>query len=347
MGYFARERIFRGCGPNLTNWTVVFAVDDLTDVECRTLESSVQRCLTELHDQCSDGPWGFELGASAADDPAGFVILKSEWEARSPEIQRGRNSSSNSSQYETYWLHSIAAEHADIIRGMRDAHFPTVYLQCDAGSGYQTFEVVDSLTWDELETLEEVLHEDLYRMGMILRIISDWHAEREPATYVQARVSWKEFEEDNRNGKADDTRLAALGSALTFIEEIKALRGMPVIFGPAEEGHVAGESKMEPRAERANGEALATEPLAADESLRAKYRDPDNYWRNVWLYEQRKEGKTNTAILDELSTNAATFAPLESDNALRKAIESIASYHRWPVIRGRTGRPKAKNSDGD
>ena len=87
MGYFARERIFRGCGPNLINWTVVFAVDDLTESECHTLAESVQHCLDELHDRGGHGPWNFELGPSAAEDPAAFITLKAEWGERAARMR--------------------------------------------------------------------------------------------------------------------------------------------------------------------------------------------------------------------------------------------------------------------
>jgi hypothetical protein len=73
------------------------------------------------------------------------------------------------------------------------------------------------------------------------------------------------------------------------------------------------------------------------------YRDKDNYARNVWLYEQRKAGKSNRTILDELSARAKDFAPLDSENALRSAIDSIANFHGWPMVKGAAGRPR---SDG-
>lgn len=77
------------------------------------------------------------------------------------------------------------------------------------------------------------------------------------------------------------------------------------------------------------------------DELRMNYRDPNNYWRNVWLYEQRRAGKTNAVILKELGARATDFAPLDSENALRTAIESIAEFHRWPLLKGKPGRPKA------
>jgi hypothetical protein len=86
-----------------------------------------------------------------------------------------------------------------------------------------------------------------------------------------------------------------------------------------------------------------SKPLEPSEELRATYRDPDNYWRNVWLYEQRKSGKNNSFILAELAKRAEEFAPIESDNAIRMAIDSIAGYHRWEPLKGKSGRPKARD----
>lgn len=87
----------------------------------------------------------------------------------------------------------------------------------------------------------------------------------------------------------------------------------------------------------------AVEPLAASESLKASYRAPDNYWRNVWLYERRKNGEKNATILASLRARAQEFATLESGNALRNAIESIAIHHGWPLLKGKAGRPKASD----
>lgn len=92
---------------------------------------------------------------------------------------------------------------------------------------------------------------------------------------------------------------------------------------------------------------LSREAESARDSVDvSKYSDPDNYERNVWLYRQREAGKTNGETLAELSRKAETFAPLESDNALRSAIKSIAQFHGWPELKGMPGRKK-KNPNGD
>lgn len=88
MGYFVRERIFSGCGPNLGSDTPVFATEDLTEDECCTLAASVQRCLDELHESSGSGPWFFSLGPSAEEDSAVFINLKSAWNSHKFELNR-------------------------------------------------------------------------------------------------------------------------------------------------------------------------------------------------------------------------------------------------------------------
>jgi hypothetical protein len=343
MGYFARERIFRGCGPNLPSWTVVFAAEDLTDEECNTLVASVQHCLDELHDDSGHGPWSVELGPSASENPAVFVNLKSEWQKRKAEMEEYRQSPSDSWRSEISWLHDILLEHADVIRSLRDGHTPTVYLQCDGGHGYDTFDCVESLTWNELDTLQSLLGEELYQRGLILRIVSDLHAEREPNTYVQAKISWKRFQEDISNDDANQTLMAAGNASYEFQEEILALRRKPIVYGQSDEDEQVDDEVTAP-APPASTDQPGSSQRGAHESIRSGYRDPDNYWRNVWLYEQRKAGMTNSAIREALGSRAADFAPIESDNALRTAIDSIAGYHGWEQLKGKSGRPKSKDT---
>lgn len=340
MGYFARERLFTGCGPNLPQSAVVYGADDLTEDECRTLAESVQHFFDKLHDDGGHGPWNFELAPSAAENPAAFISLKSGWNLTRDELESYRESSSNSWQAEVYWFYSVAAEHADIIRGLRDGRLPTVFLQCDSGHGFETFDCVDCLTFDEIETLESVLSHELYEMGATFRVVTDWHAEREPTAYVQARLSWNRLQENLKNDEADDLRVAASNAACDCIEEIKLLRQKPVVFGRG-----AADDSEEDEPDR-DSQRLLPAVTKADEALRAGYRFPDNYWRNVWLYEQRKAGKTNAVILAELATKAQEFAPLESENALRNAIDSIAIHHHWPILKGKAGRPRAGGRDG-
>ena len=84
---------------------------------------------------------------------------------------------------------------------------------------------------------------------------------------------------------------------------------------------------------------------SASESKRVPYSDPDNYDRNLWLYEHRAAGKKNKQILDELSRIAygRGFAPIESENALRAAIESYAEHEGLPKIDGQRGRPRTNS----
>lgn len=449
MGYFARERFFTGCGPNFRSLAVVFTADDLTEDECKTLAASVQKCLDQLQEDGGAGPWFFELGPSAQDDAAAFINLKSEWETTQKEFHRYEQSSVNSWQSDIVWFNRLAEEHAEIIRGMRAGHMPTVYLQCDGGRGFETFDCVDSLTWPEIETLEAVLEKQLYEHAMQFRLISDWEAERKPATYVQAKLSWKLIEEDLKNDNADEMRLVAFGISCECVEEIKALRKKPAVYGSAEDGErnenlltvededdgsrtvvvdIAGATSWGPlpdevgvkrfdgtfdwnyddqlfrlhtgsfirvrnlqfrstakrlsdaeaaewlfvrrfgvpsdiahhvenhrfRENLLNGFAAVNaiadqnleEPWEPSGELKTTYRDPDNYERNIWLYRQREAGKTNAAILASLKAEGSKFIQLETENALRAAIDSIARHHRWPELKGRPGRRKASAGSG-
>ncbi len=344
MGYFARERIFTGFGPNQSSSVPVFAVEDFNEDECKALAASVQQCLDKLHEFSGSGPWYFELGPSAEENAAEFINLKSDWNSHKSDLVEYRKASSNSWMSEIAWLHDIAQEHADIIREMRWGHTPTIYLQCDGGRGYDTFARIDFLTELEIETLEEVLHPQLNELGYRMRIVGDWHAEKEPSVFVQARLSWKRFEEECEDGSVSDDLRTAGNIAFECCDEITELRRKPLKYA-ADEFEVDEEDSITADAphesvEPSNGSGL----IVADESLRSSYRDPDNYWRNVWLYRQRQSRKTNAAILAELSARASEFAPLESANALRSAIDSIAHHHKWPVLKGRPGRPRVKPS---
>jgi len=344
--YVARERIFTGLGPNLDQAVPVFSADDLTLDECQTLVLSVQKSFNDMHQVQVAESWFFELGPSVEDDAAAFINLKSQWANTKDEIEGYRGSSSNSWKADVFMFYSVASEHAEVLRGLRGAETPVVYLQCDSGRGYETFDCVDCLTWDELETLEAVLGAELYDMGFCLRIVSEVHAERDPALYVQAKRSWHRFDQAMKDDEADETRIAAGNASYECIEEIKALRSKPVFFGPDSEEEGVAADDVKPL--RLDGEdPIVFEPMRPNDSLRSGYRDPDNYWRNVWLYQQRQADRTNSAILAELRTRAAEFEQIDSENALRSAIDAIAIYHRWPLLKGKAGRPRAKVADND
>ena len=105
----------------------------------------------------------------------------------------------------------------------------------------------------------------------------------------------------------------------------------------------AGSNSGHKANERSSPETI--EPLEASEEHRSSYHDDDNYWRNVWMYKQRSEGKTNPKILADLLAIAAekNWSPIETDNALNTAIRLIAEHHGWPRIKGKPGRP-SRNS---
>jgi hypothetical protein len=344
--YVARERVFTGLGPNLVSSTAVFAVDDLSPDECRTLAESVQRYFDSLHDNEGAGPWYFDLGPSAEEDPTAFINLKVQWNNEKEKIDSYRESPHNSWQADIFWINAVASEHVDVIRRLRAGQMPTVYLQVDGGGGFETFDLVDCLTWDEIDTLETLLNDELYAMGLCFRVITDWHAEREPASYVKARMDWNRLQVALKDDSVGQNVMAAMSASSECLEEIKQLRHKPMVYGSDEDDAEANKYPIkEPT--NGNGQAVNYKTVAADESLRSGYRDPDNYWRNVWLYEQRKAGKTNAAILTELANRAAEFAPLDSENALRSAIDSIANHHRWQILKGKAGRPRVKSQSRD
>jgi len=342
--YHVRERIFVGWGPNLTKRMPVYSADDLSADECEMLEKAVQRYLNELDEHGGHGPWGFELAPSVADDNVAFINLKAEWEYREQEIAECAERD-NSWRGEIRWMQRIADEQAEVIRDLRVSELVTVYLQCDWGRGYRTFARVDSLTEDETLILEDVLDGELYDMGMKHQMISDVEAERQPALYVRAVMDWDQLQEDEKRGEVDDNRGACGVAAEEAVAQILKLRLKPVVYGGAREDDE--EEEILPKTSQGlvsgpvngNGDRAQSQ-RAADPALRHTYHDPDNYERNVWLYERRKAGLTNAVILAALTQEAARFAPLETENALRTAIDQIAAFHGWPELKGRAGRPR-------
>lgn len=356
--YSSRQRIFIGYSPELADAEPVFAADDLSEIECKTLVAAVQRLFDDLHRSSGGGPWTLELGPSVQDDPVAFIDCKAKWQAHQRSFDEYRAAHCGHWRSEIVWLHDICAERADVIRALREHAIPTVYLQRDCGGGFQTFGRVDSLTWNEVETLESVLKNELYDMGMIFRLVTDLDAEESPEMFVHAKLGWnaiaRELEVDE-DAERDD----AWWVAAEVIGELLSIRSKPrrskstAASEPSksiEAEDEGGSVKSGPAIPEGPAEKPLTEPCDAE---MARYRDPDNYWRNVWLYEQRKAGKTNRELLSELERIASErgFAPLSTDGGLRRALETIAQHHGWPVLEGRSGRPRAKSppngSDGD
>jgi hypothetical protein len=337
MRYFTTERFFTGFSSrNMTRSEPVLRTEDLTDDECRALAESVQRELDELN-RLSTVECYFELGPSADENLSEFIILKSTWEEHASKIDTTYGERGSCWQYDLFWLNSIAKGHLDVIRGLKRHSCPAVFLQCLLPDGkFSTFACVDSLTERELTVLEQVLTTELARIGTTLRTITDWHASKEPEEYVQAKIDFDRFaahdSDANQISQDFEFELAAESAFDRCIEQVKNLRSMPAVLSKID----ADES----RTDIGSGDRFQS----PSEELRTKYRDPDNYLRNVWLYEQRAAGMTNPAILAALDGRAGDFALLDSDNALRTAIESIAEFHGWPILKGRPGRPKANGA---
>ncbi len=336
--YSARERIFTACGPNVMGPLAAYLADDLSADECKLLAQSVQRYLEDAADASGNGPWSFELVPAADEDPVEFVNRKNEWDGLQDVFSDERSHSDNSWKGELQWINAIAVEHAAIIRSLKSDELPTVYMQIDGGTGYETFGSVSKLTWDELEILESVLVNEFHDLGYIFRIIHDFDAVHSPVLYVLTKLNYHRTAPDLDFTDEDDPLVRAYELADACVNEIIELRAKRSPFlaaVPAKES----EHKVQ---QLEQAVTAVSRPIAASDERCKEYRDPDNYWRNVWLYELRVDGKTNAEILELLSKNEKGYYTLESENALRTAIDNIAMYHGWPIRKGRPGRPRVE-----
>lgn len=336
--FFSRERFFIGVSRSGLDSSVVFATDDLTEDECRALAESVQQYFDE---QAKDGgeEMFFELAPSAEENLPNFINLKSEWDSLRNKIEDYRGE--DGCRGELYTFYSIASEHADIIRELACDELPIVYYQYDEGHGYKTLARIDCLTWAEIDVLSEVLAAELNEWGMRTRNLCDQDIPDEAAEYVRAKLDW-ERNEESLSDSGDETLKAAHSCCWACVNQIFGLRKARYLIG---ESDYDEESNQNHESEPEDAKNDAARHPSAD--LMLGYRDPDNYWRNVWLYEQRKGGATNATILEALRKKASEkpdFFPLESENALRTAIDTIAAYHGWPALKGKAGRPKANHS---
>lgn len=71
------------------------------------------------------------------------------------------------------------------------------------------------------------------------------------------------------------------------------------------------------------------------------YPTPDNYYRDEWIYEQSKAGRTIPQIRSDLNERSEWY-PLESDNGIRDAVKRYANYAGLPVPRKRPGKPRGQ-----
>jgi hypothetical protein len=92
---------------------------------------------------------------------------------------------------------------------------------------------------------------------------------------------------------------------------------------------------------------LANRSVEPSEDMRKSYRDSDNYERDRWLYEQKKAGKKNEDIRNELKriSYERGFDYFVSDNTLRSAIKSYAEFANVEVPLGKPGRRRTANGD--
>ena len=345
--FHSRERFFVGCGPeNLPNEAVVFGVDDLSEGECELLAKAVQQVFDDRA-HAGDHDAYFRLTPSAEENPVDFLVRK-EWERIKPDLESafGSGRQQTGSLNEVLFYYYEARSMAETIRSMRSGKIEPVYLRCDYGRGEgETFEYLDCLTLDEIDTLRAVLGPLLYETGGHLEAVYEFEAADIPEKYVKAKLEWNWLREeiwragdyDNPNeDELDEHIQTARGFCRQCVSEILELRGKPKIGLPDE---LKDDAEPDPPTIVPVPVAVQTE---ASESLRTSYRDPDNYWRNVELYQLRKAGKTNAEILEWLAGVATKYSPLETENALRTAIESIAQHHAWPILKGKGGRRRAE-----
>lgn len=75
------------------------------------------------------------------------------------------------------------------------------------------------------------------------------------------------------------------------------------------------------------------------------YDEPDDFYRDAWLYVQRRRpGQSNTTILSQLNTTAYkanNWTPFESPHKLRDRIAAIAEHLNWPTLSVKSG-PKGR-----
>lgn len=90
-----------------------------------------------------------------------------------------------------------------------------------------------------------------------------------------------------------------------------------------------------PAARPAGNEEVAENTI----DLRATYSDPDNFERDKWFYESRKDGMKNADVLESLKAHSE-FNQIETENALRSAIKQIARHCGLPILNGTAGRPR-------
>lgn len=337
--FYSPERYFTASCPSLTSDEAVFYVDDLTTDECLLLTEIVQNDIAELNRTMGrDAEHFFSITPSAEADPAAFAKWKMRWAHVKDDIL-------NATPRPGGWvadlrmIYDIAVEAADVIRSMRVGKPETAYLQFGSSDYWTTFDCVDCLTMEELVILRNLLNVDemLDEKGFEIRFVTSNDAANDPQGYIQARTRWtymkSALEDSASEGEStshvDEDTIHCRQASAEYIEEILLLRRIPKAAVSADEG------------DQEAGEIVTKSLLEPSEELKITYRDPENYDRNVWLYRMRKEGRTNAEILSALGDRAEQFAPLETENALRSAIDAIARHHSWPPLKGKSGRRKA------
>lgn len=331
--YFTTERIFVATGPRWNGEVPVYSCVDLSPSECEMLADSVQRELKATNTE------QFLLGPSSQVDPPTFITLKSAWARRRNQIELNGEAGTDLGLAALRRINRIAAGHAEIIREIRSLKCPTAYLQCQEGDDdFESFGRVDSLVSEELKLLRSVLESEVNAMGLGFRMIVEEDAETDRSALIKVRLRWSlQSRITSCTSKKHCEKAAAI--ARECISQIEATR-----FQPSCDAKWNACIARVIRQLNSGSAAAPAEFVEASEKLREQFSDPDNYWRNVWLYRLKQDGKKNAQILTSLKAESQ-YQILETENALRNAIDSIAVHHGWPRLKGKAGRPCVNSSE--
>lgn len=116
--YRLDRRFFRGCGPDLPNWTVFFAVDGWANDEVEILRKSLQEAFDELERESGES-WCVEVVPSFDDDSAAFVNAHVAWNDLLPQLQQ--QSGASGWVGDVAWLYKQALANAEAVEALRTA----------------------------------------------------------------------------------------------------------------------------------------------------------------------------------------------------------------------------------
>lgn len=377
MNYSISERIFTYTGPGSLRPSAVFAVGDLAEAECEMLKATVQRHLDAMNAIYGHGPFVFDVGPNANHDLAAFIILKTEWTQHERQLDLFRQLPPESWQWELLLVHDTAKEHAATIRSLR-IHSTTDGVRSSNVTPAATRLPLESAATIESEpTAIRLQVQDEDAGGRFVMFDSsgaqEWGPRVEPggSPHFDGTYTWTydEFLYRLPTGHFVRVRHTSHCEAnLPFPASIKRFSDAEaaewLLFGgfdlPEDISHHADthrfnvnavsvkvsppEQQLECASATVDDEVNGEQDRNPCDALQSTYRDPDNYWRNVWLYGLRKNGATNAEILSRLKNRASEFSLIDTENALRSALDAIADHHGWERLRGKPGRRRGDSN---